>query len=509
MGLLACLLLCGVLGGCGTESQDAPAPQEPEAAAVYGSSANMRLGGRIDGDENGVYYSWQGTLYYEPPDGAAQAVDENGGRFLCLAGDTLYYVSEEDGRTGIYARERAESGRRLLCETPARYLYEYGGFLYFIRYPGDAGLCRVPAAGGEIETLSGAPCDGLIVTEDGLFYRELESGRYVRRAFRQDQTLQDAETWIPWVDDTMPLADPSGAWLYYEQEDAAWHYRVGLDDSTKMGRYQKTGADFLVWNGVLYENGTADDMSGSPKTVFCDSPLARPFGVAAGELFYVLPEYAEGASEARFPEAERLSLFACPLEGGESRLVQAAQGTITAEEAEDAYTRLLSGDVPLLGAQESGLIRRCVQARFSLPDAARLFADLTGDGIPECFLRSGSNSLLFHAVPGGVVLWLADLENEADWYEPLRDGSLLYRYEYGSGGYGADVYDVYAVQSGGALERQSSCQHLTADTDALEGYDPERDTQLLPDSYYVGDAFSSREAFLSETERLNGLRALP
>ena len=133
--------------GCGKGETTGNTEEEAQTGAdgkVHGHSANMRFGGLTDGNEDGFYYSFQGTLYYQPQGQPVQTIDENGGRFLCLAGNILYYVSEdENGITGIYALSGDADQRRLICETDARYLYEYNGYLYFINYPAGADICRV------------------------------------------------------------------------------------------------------------------------------------------------------------------------------------------------------------------------------------------------------------------------------------------------------------------------------------------------------------------------------
>lgn len=245
---------------------------KPETAEVYGDSVNMRGGGLAEGDESGLFYVWDGKLMYQENHKEAEVLDEYGAEYLCLTPKTLYYVSrDEEGTRGIYARENGASKKReLLLTTEARYLYEYDGFLYYINYPQGADICRLKIKDNSVETLAEGRFDSLLLTEDALFYRDYETKQYFRRAFLEDYTLKEAELWISYTEDIMPILD--GEWIYYDLGDYFYHYKVSLTDRAMMGRHPKASTDMLIANGQKYEINRKTDLNTGRKV-----PLRRNF----------------------------------------------------------------------------------------------------------------------------------------------------------------------------------------------------------------------------------------
>ena len=327
----------------------------------------------------------------------------------------------------------------------------------------------------------------------------MTTGQYFRQGLSEDGTLSDAIEWLAYVDDTMPITDGTGEWLYYELEDASWHYKISLQDQTAMGRYAKAGRDYLLWEGILYENGYADDMSGGEKKRWTEDSYITLIGVAGGRLLYQSEVYTEEELIHSHPSPQNISLYAYTISTGDNTLLMEKNGgDHTAQQAQAAYDRLLSGDLTLL--REQGPLFARTMIFSGEPESYDL--DMTGDGIPERFLRIGKNSIILHAGYEGICLYLLDTDQDTEWYEPLTDGSVLYRYEYENDGYAADVYDVYKLMPGGGMSRSESYQHLTADLTSLSGYDPETDTLVKADSYYVDADFAGQSDWLNGIDNI-------
>lgn len=111
--------------------------------------------------------------------------------------------------------------------------------------------------------------------------------------------------------------------------------------------------------------------------------------------------------------------------------------------------------------------------------------------------------MILHAGYEGISIYLLDAAEDSEWYEPLEDGTVLYRYEYQNGGYAADVYDIYKLMPGGRMTRQESYQHLTTDLSSLSGlYDPDTDTLVQADRYFVQENFANQSEWQNAIDKI-------
>lgn len=478
-----------LLSGCGGYGkQETPdGALGSEAAKVYGASVNMRNGGLAEGDENGIFYVWDGKLMHQKPGQEAEIADENGAEYLCLTPETLYYVSRnEEGERGIYARKNAASSKReLLLAEDARYLYAYNGFLYYINYPKGADVCRLRLEDGRKETIAEGSYDGLIVTKDALFYRDIVTKQYLRSAFNAEGGLDAGEVWIAYTEDLTPFSDDE--WIYYDLGDFFYHYKVSLTDKTSMGRHSRISDDMFIWDGQKYEKNQKTDLNTGEQIAFTQEAYTELVGIAGNELLYAAYDYAEEALLTENPVAGQMALYAYDLASGETRQIAERKVTesITTEEAVLCYERLMQGELTLLKKQAESFA-----ARFLSPEQWKYYdTDLDDDGIPERFLFSDSKeSIILHADWDGVSLYQTDFANAEEWYEPLDDQTVLYQYEYKLGGYGSRFYEIYRFEPGGKKVLVDSYQCVTAQLDQIE-YDAGTDTQIQKEQYYAGEEF--------------------
>ena len=481
--MILCLLWLAVMtAGCRAKD-DSNGEQEAQKAVCYGRSANMRNGGLTEGDGEGIYYVWEGQLYYRREGSEARCIDSRGGRFLCLAGDTLYYVSEDaDGRTGIYSRpNNGEDERKLICETAARYLYAYDGYLYYVNYPDGADICRVKTDGTEPETLSEGCFDSLLVTDRALFYRDYRTGQYFQRSFGENEELLEPEEWVVLTEDRMPMEDDG--WIYYDMGDFLYHYKVSTDDRKQMGRIARSSDNVLFYHGKKYEGNTVLDLESGEQQNWNSEADIKLLGFAGERILYRSDAYGEEAILTPCPQPDSSVLWVYDLKSGENtELAKAAAGKLSEEEMLQAYDLLAAGNLNLLAEGAEGFARLYpLNGEWQKEDA-----DFDGDGLPERFLKSGNNSILLHAASQGIWLYLFDEMEDGEVYEPLSDGTVLCHYPYVTEGYGNDCYTVYQYAEGGNRTQLSSMQHLTFKLDHI---DPQTDTLVKADTYYLDEEF--------------------
>lgn len=483
---------------------------KPEAAEVHGDSVNMRGGGLAEGDENGIFYVWDGKLIYQKTGQEAEVLDENGAEYLCLTPQTLYYVSRnEAGERGIYARNKGDfSERELVLAADARYLYEYDGFLYYITYPQGADVCRVNLKDGSVQTLAEGNFDSLLVTKDALFYRDMTTKQYLRSSFDADGEPGQAEEWLAFTEDRMPFLD--GEWIYYDLGDFLYHYKVSLNDKTSMGRHARTTDDMLILDGQKYENNTKTDLNTGEQSTFSEELYTRLIGFAGKRLIYEAYDYTEETLLTEHPPAERTVLYSYDLESGETLPLAGTQkpAQLSAEKAAAYYDRLQQGELTLLKENEVSFAAHFMSAE----EWTHYDLDLDGDNIPERFLfmdmdsseagskeRSGKKSMILHADWDGVSLYQTDFSDGKEWYEPLEDGTILYQYEFVLGGYGNRFYEIYRFEPGGKRVLVDSYQHVTAQLDEI-AYDADIDTLIKKDRYYAGEEFTKEADWIEQVE---------
>ncbi|NLL78619.1 MAG: DUF5050 domain-containing protein [Clostridiales bacterium] len=470
------------------------------AFTVYGHSANMRNGGLVEGDEKGIYFVQNDSLYYVPEGKEVQIVDEMGARFLCLTEDTLYYVSsDENGKSGIYARENGTGGkRRLVLETGARYLYEYGGYLYFINYPDGTDICRVGTDGSGFETLTKGSFDSLIVTEKEIFYRNFETKQYRKQSFKEDGSLSEAEEWIALSEDVMPILD--GEWIYYELGDFLYHYKVSTTDKNSLGRLARTSDNMVIRDGMKFENGSQLDLSTGEQSQWSEEPYTRLYGIAGGKLIYEVYEYGEEKLLWKCPVPESVSLYVYDIQKRAKELLLETGVTekVTAAEAVKSYDGLMAGNLTLLRENSEAFARYFpLSGKWKSQDA-----DFDGDGIPERFLLSeNKESILLNADSYGITCYLFDVSEPEEWYEPLSNDTVLYRHDFEADGYGNEVYNVYRFRNGGNTELLESCQHITTDM-SLPLINPETDTLMESDFYYVSEKFTDGKDWQNDVDQI-------
>lgn len=494
IGIFMILLLTGCGASKGAKEQSAPM-ENAVSGQVSGLSANMRNGGLAAGDDEGIYYVWEEQLFYEKDGSAAECLDQNGARYLCLTEDQLYYVSQdEDGKTGIYCLDKGKGKeRKLLLQTGARYLYEYEGWLYYINYPETLDVCRVRTDGSDVEILAEGRFDSLIVTETALYYRNVETGQLFKKSFFEetgqavDRQLKEAEEWVPFSGDVMPMID--GEWLYYELGDSLWHYKVSTEDRTSMGRIARSSDNMILWEGRMFEDGYCQELGSGERTQWTDELWTKLYAVAGNRLIYQTFSYAEDELVRAEMTPQTISLCAYDMESGEIRILQQEEENRTEwtqENANKAFDRLLGGDLTLL------LENQTTFAKNSLPtyqEWKSVDLDLDGDGVAERFLQYEKNSIVLHAEKNGVRLYLFDTEDETEWYEPLTDGTVLYRQEYENAGYHNSIYDIYGMGAEGTWERIDSWQHFYNDLERID-YDASTDSLLKQESYFAGEEFT-------------------
>ncbi len=487
MCVVICILLFLVgLSGCGSlmggENDTTDKPKQIES---YGQSVNMRNGGLVAGNEQGIYYVWDGVLYEQKEGATAQAVDTNGARFLCLTEDTLYYVSEDEaGNTGIYRVKQGENERSLVFETACRYLYEREGYLYFIDYPKQKNICRVNLDGTEFTTLVEGAFDGLIVCADCLYYRDLQTKQYMKQSFA-DEGLTEPKVWISYTTGRMPQLD--GQWIYYSIGDFLYHYRVSTEDATQMGRVARASNQVLFWQNKKYEDQTLLDMESGEQSLFQDNPYIKFYGVAGDLILYEVEHYTEEALLQTVPQSEAVSLYAYSMTEKTNRLLEERQLEVNPEEIYQDYDRLLRGDLSLLGNEQEWFA--------DLYDSQEAWKhwerDMDGDGAEERFLTTGEKTILLHHGGNEIQYYLMDDATKEGRYELLSDGSILYYENYQGVGYANEAYTVYRYQPGGDRTQENSLQHLTTNLEEIS-LDQETDTQVKSDLYYVQDGFTGQ-----------------
>lgn len=506
-----CLLLLAVgcfIGACGKteDKKEFGISLRPEEAKVHGDSVNMRGGGLVEGDENGIFYVWDGKLIYQKTGQEAEVLEENIAEYLCLTPQALYYVSQnEAGERGIYSRKKGDfSERELVLAADARYLYEYNGFLYYISYPQGADVCRVNLKDGSVQTLAEGNFDSLLVTKDALFYRDLTTKQYLRNSFDADGEPGQAEEWISYAEDLMPFLD--GEWIYYDLGDFFYHYKVSVNDKSSMGRHARTTDDMLILDSQKYEKNTKMDLNTGEQSTFSEELYTKLIGFAGKRLIYEAYDYTEEALLMEHPLAERTVLYSYDLESGETIQLAAAQkpAQLSADKAVAYYDRLQQGELTLLKENAMSFAAHFMSAE----EWKHYDADLDGDSVPERFLfmdqngseeLSGKKSMILHADWDGVSLYQTDFVDGKEWYEPLEDGTILYQYEFVLGGYGNHFYEVYRFEPGGRRVLVDSYQHMTAQLDEI-AYDAKIDTLIKKDQYYAGEEFTKEADWTGQVD---------
>ena len=357
------------------------------------------------------------------------------------------------------------------------------------------------------ETLAEGSFDSLLVTKEALFYRDTETKQYFRSAF-EDGALKEAELWAAYAEGAMPFLD--GEWIYYELGDYFYHYKVSLTDKTMMGRYTKTSADMLISNGQKYEINRKTDLNTGEESTFTDKPYTRLIGIAGSRLIYEAYDYTEDALLTEHPVPESIMLYSYDTEKGETVQLAGAEKpeTFDAEKAVSYYERLQRGELTLLKEDAESFV-----AHFKTAAGWKHYdVDLDGDHVPERFLyweaqkqeEGGTGdfhkkSVILHADWDGISLYQTDYSTPSEWYEPLEDGTILYRYVYELGGYGSQFYEVYRFEPGGKRVLVSSYQHVTAALQEI-AYDAQTDSQIQQDQYYAGEAFTDKADWTKQVE---------
>lgn len=235
-----------------------------------------------------------------------------------------------------------------------------------------------------------------------------------------DGTEYDLRTLYDGINAAMSVT-PAGRYLVVEGHINPQVGGYGIFDTVSRAYVNAVFGTNLVWRGDDLQTGVYE-LRG---TIYAydGAEIGTP-ALAEGEYIRSLALDASGA----YVTVEIMGLDGVPRY---ETFAHAAGGLSAREAAKAAFGLLLSGDTSLLADASVGRLL----AETILPTGGLEYAllDLDGDGVEELTLQYENDPRSFNAVfryaGGKIDCFVCDVADGAHWEYPLRDGTMVHRYE--------------------------------------------------------------------------------
>lgn len=490
------LALAGIallfLTACG-RAEEASSSQN---AISYGNSSNMKNGGLVEANEEGLFFVWEDTLFsLTQPGNEIRVLDAKGADSLCLTPDGLYYGSyDEQGNRGIYRMDSDGTNRSLLYQTDFTSLYAAGKDLLFLE---RGNIMAAAQDGSGQRLLYEGNYEALSVDGGRLYFKDRSTGNYYGRNLADEAgTLSDADILIQDIRNSTPVV--SDGWIYYDSGQWMKTCRIKTDGSEAQ-QLAVSATELLARGAYSYAGNLLTDWESSETKEWSKNSAVRLIGFAGDWIVYEDYSYnTERLTDAVLVPQE-VRLTAHDMTGTRKdiilRVKENADSVLSRETVRERFHQLLSGHRILLRNKAEGFFEALEREQ----DITWLTLDADGDRVEELFVRTAGYSYVFYASADGIYCWLAHPNDAELSVEPLSDGSFLYRTTYQTEGITQEMYDIYRFQPGGRTSRVNTFQHMKLDLEKLQ-VDTAVEAHVKENTYFAQTEFVTEDEWKKAVE---------